>query len=268
MAKETEVLEAGASGNGSERSSVADVPQSGDAQPARPKEAAETRAVSKKAPGRATGPRSPAGKQRSSQNALKHGIFSKHAFPPNVQWNKLPAPYRKLHRSLVSSLRPETPMEEILVEVIASTFYRWRAVAYLQTCLLAELQFDVPSDVSIPQEVRDQIIGEFMSSLSSKARIGLLEGLPDRPELQLPPNVQSEAQPAGIQHSEIEIDPALRLREENRRLELLGETMDRLQKYEAHFWRIHVRAVSELERWQRRRLGDAVPAPVVVDVQN
>lgn len=43
---------------------------------------------------------------------------------------------------------------------------------------------------------------------------------------------------------------------------------ERLQRYEAHLLRIHYRALNELERLQRMRGGDAVPAPVVVDVQN
>jgi len=42
--------------------------------------------------------------------------------------------------------------------------------------------------------------------------------------------------------------------------------IERLQRYEAHLLRIHYRALNE--RLQRMRGGDAVPAPVVVDVQN
>ncbi len=44
--------------------------------------------------------------------------------------------------------------------------------------------------------------------------------------------------------------------------------IERLQRYEAHLLRIYYRALNEIERLQRMRLGDAVPAPVVVDIQN
>jgi hypothetical protein len=44
------------------------------------------------------------------------------------------------------------------------------------------------------------------------------------------------------------------------------EVTDRLLRYDAHFERQYYRAMHELERSQRRRKGDIVPAPVKVDV--
>ena len=45
------------------------------------------------------------------------------------------------------------------------------------------------------------------------------------------------------------------------------KVVERLQRYEAHLLRIYYRAVAELERLQRMRLGDMVPPPVVVEVR-
>lgn len=41
---------------------------------------------------------------------------------------------------------------------------------------------------------------------------------------------------------------------------------ERLQKYETHLLRIYFRALNELERLQRMRLGDTVPSPLVVAI--
>ena len=225
-----------------------------DGRSASSKRAGGAKATSDKRSRRATGPRTPEGKRRSSQNAVTHMLFAKSALPPNVRWDKLPAEYRKLHGSLAKSAQPETPMEEMLVEVIATAFYRWRAAAHTQTWLLEELQFDAPPDESISPEVRDRVIEDFMKRFSSEEkRLALLEALDDPPEANT---------------SDIRVDPAIRLREENRRIEIKEEILDKLQRYEAHYWRIFLRATSELERFQRMRPGDAVPLPITVNVSD
>lgn len=43
---------------------------------------------------------------------------------------------------------------------------------------------------------------------------------------------------------------------------------ERLQRYEGHLLRVFYRALTELERLQRMRFGQSVPAPVVIDLQN
>jgi hypothetical protein len=47
-----------------------------------------------------------------------------------------------------------------------------------------------------------------------------------------------------------------------------SKTTEKLQKYEAHLLRVHYRALSELERLQRKHLGDNFQTPRVVEVQN
>jgi hypothetical protein len=204
--------------------------------------------------GHPTGPRTLRGKERSSRNAVKHGVFSGDILFP-AQWNKLPAECRKLYRSLVSSRRPETPEEKMLVEIIATTFFRWRTVLRLHIQLLQHCEPDPPSDEFI-RAVEKWAIAGFFDSLPEKALNALLQVSREetdnfRKGENLPP-----------------IPPALLVREENRRLELFEQTIDKLQRYEAHLWRILSRAMSALERLQRMRLGDRVPAPPVVDIQN
>jgi hypothetical protein len=165
-----------------------------------------------------TGPRTPKGKRRSSQNAAKHGILSKKlSLSPDLK--KLPTECRKLYKSLASSLQPQTPEEEMLVEIIATTFFRWRAVCKLHTDLLEACQLDTAQEKNLYRENLDRTTDP------------LSDIFPDR------------------------------------RLELFEENAEKLQRYEAHLWRILSRSLNELERLQRMRRGDRVPAPVVVDIQ-
>lgn len=67
-----------------------------------------------------TGPRTPEGKQRSSQNALKHGFCSK---DPLIRGED-PDKFLEHGAELYLSLSPVTPLEEDLVEQIIDITWR------------------------------------------------------------------------------------------------------------------------------------------------
>lgn len=71
---------------------------------------------------RATGPRTPRGKDRSKHNALKHGIFSKMV----VLKGEPQSDFNSLLSGLRDDLRPEGMLEKILVEKLASLIWRQR----------------------------------------------------------------------------------------------------------------------------------------------
>ena len=71
---------------------------------------------------RATGPRTPEGKQRSKRNALKHGIFSGSV----LLKGESRAEYNSLFDGLVETFVPEGKLEEVLVEKLATDFWRRR----------------------------------------------------------------------------------------------------------------------------------------------
>src|SRR5712691_9487090 len=78
---------------------------------------------------RATGPRTPAGKERSKQNARKHGIFSKVVLlkdEPRSQFNSL-------LQGLRENLQPEGTLEEVLVEKLATFLWRHRRLIIAET---------------------------------------------------------------------------------------------------------------------------------------
>ena len=71
---------------------------------------------------KATGPRTPQGKERSKRNATKHGIFSAAVLLPSESRNE----YDSLQEGLWEALEPEGKLEEILVEKLATLLWRQR----------------------------------------------------------------------------------------------------------------------------------------------
>lgn len=71
---------------------------------------------------KSTGPRTPEGKARSSQNRRTHGLLSEAIAIEGEN----PARFNEIHQSLIAELQPQTPVEHILVENLA--VYRWRTM--------------------------------------------------------------------------------------------------------------------------------------------
>jgi len=69
---------------------------------------------------KATGPRTPAGKQNSKFNALKHGLLSKAVLSKTESRDE----YRSLLNGLCEYWQPHGKMESVLVENIAAVFWR------------------------------------------------------------------------------------------------------------------------------------------------
>ena len=70
----------------------------------------------------ATGPRTEHGKRRSSQNALKYGIFSRATLLKGESRSE----YQSLLEELREALHPEGRLEELLVEKLASISWRYK----------------------------------------------------------------------------------------------------------------------------------------------
>ena len=71
---------------------------------------------------KATGPRSKGGKERSSRNAIRHGIFSEVVVLPSESREK----YQSLVSELWETLQPVGKLEEVLVEKLATLMWRQR----------------------------------------------------------------------------------------------------------------------------------------------
>jgi hypothetical protein len=83
-------------------------------------------------PNRSTGPRTAAGKQRSSLNALRHGLTAASAVLPSEDQ----AAYNAHRRGFFDEYQPATPTETQLVQELADTSWRLNRIPSLEAALL------------------------------------------------------------------------------------------------------------------------------------
>jgi hypothetical protein len=88
-----------------------------------------------------TGPRTESGKQRSSQNALRHGLTARSAVTPSED----PAAYQQHCRQFMDEYQPATPTETQLVQQLADTSWRINRIPLLEADVLARAQSPAPS---------------------------------------------------------------------------------------------------------------------------
>lgn len=83
-----------------------------------------------------TGPRTEAGKQRSSQNALRHGLTARSAVAPHEDQ----AAYQAHLRQFMDEYEPATPTETQMVQQLADTSWRINRIPMLEADILARLE--------------------------------------------------------------------------------------------------------------------------------
>jgi hypothetical protein len=97
---------------------------------------------------KSSGPRTPAGKARSSQNALKTGLYSATALLPNED----PEEYRAHAESYAVSLKPRDPVQADLVKILSDNVWclrRIRRLVAVQTASVSAL-IDADGSQQIP----------------------------------------------------------------------------------------------------------------------
>ncbi|HEY7211078.1 MAG TPA: hypothetical protein VH477_12450 [Bryobacteraceae bacterium] len=75
-----------------------------------------------------TGPKTEAGKRRSSQNAFRHGLYSKQILLPHED----PEEFERLQAGLIEEHQPSTLTERLLVEEMAQNYWRIQRYRQLQ----------------------------------------------------------------------------------------------------------------------------------------
>jgi hypothetical protein len=101
---------------------------------------------------RSTGPKTQSGKQRSSQNAVRHGLTAETVIGPLED----PADYRAFEQSVTVDYNAETAVERELVLRLASLLWRLRRATSVETGLLhIQCEINTASDptASLPGEV-------------------------------------------------------------------------------------------------------------------
>jgi hypothetical protein len=91
-----------------------------------------------------TGPRTEPGKQRSSLNALRHGLTARTAVLPTED----PEAYQRHIQQFLDEYAPATPTETQLVHEIANTAWRLNRIPFLEAELLSQ---DPNPQTLIPQ---------------------------------------------------------------------------------------------------------------------
>src|ERR1700722_13408607 len=94
----------------------------------------QRRALTNRANSRhSTCPRTESGKQRSSGNALRHGLTARPAVFPNED----PEPYQRHTQQFLDEYQPATPTETQLVHEIADTAWRLHRIPLLEAQLFS-----------------------------------------------------------------------------------------------------------------------------------
>jgi len=109
-----------------------------------------------------TGPRTDAGKQRSSLNALSHGLTARTAVLPTEDHEA----YQRHIQQFLDEYAPATPTETQLVHEIANTAWRLNRIPFLEADLLSQ---DPNPQTLVPQLATLGLHGSRLSRQFQKA---------------------------------------------------------------------------------------------------
>jgi hypothetical protein len=124
-----------------------------------------------------TGPRTESGKQRSSLNALRHGLTAQTAVLPNED----PDAYQRHIQQFLDEYAPANPTETQLVHEIANTAWRLNRIPLLEAHLLSQ---NPSPQTLIPQLATLGLHGSRLSRQFQKALDQLREIQQDRRHLE------------------------------------------------------------------------------------
>jgi hypothetical protein len=113
-----------------------------------------------------TGPRTDEGKQRSSLNALKHGLY---ATDPLIRGED-PDDFYKHGADLEFQLRPANAVEEDLVEQIIDITWRLKRCARIESAVINELYDTVAAQPQNHDKDPDQLLGKALAHSDALSR--------------------------------------------------------------------------------------------------
>ena len=108
-----------------------------------------------------TGPTTQRGKQKSRQNAIKHGIFAVGVIPSRESQ----AEYLSTVEDMVETLQPVGSLEEILVEKLAMLVWRYRRLLQAEAAEVANQAEDCQNAYQANKSIR---------AIDAKSRDGLI----------------------------------------------------------------------------------------------
>lgn len=237
--------------------------------PVSDKQIAANRANAKKS----TGPRTPEGKARSSWNAMKHGILARAVLPPSLQRYESAADLEDLLARLREDYAPATAVEGMLVEVIATCYWRLARLVRAEAGATAQAQFTAQAN----EEQHEDLLGALERDIKI-IEAALKKGDHETIRRVLDPKGLDPILTPGraLSVAPIEIDWK-RKEQQKQQAKHPQAARDRASlpsheealafaRYEAQLHRQLHRALFALERLQRHRAGEAVPPPLAIDL--
>ncbi len=111
---------------------------------------------------KSTGPRTSEGKAAVSQNAVKHGLLTRH----DVISSESQADFDLYHQQLLDELTPVSPMESMLAERIVTLSWRLKRVCRIQNQAIDALNPDNTSSplTKLTQSLSFNIAGKSLSN--------------------------------------------------------------------------------------------------------
>ncbi len=197
-----------------------------------------------------TGPRTTEGKRWSRQNALKHGILASAVLIPEMSSGEGGAEFDELLSALRQDREPMGVMEDMWVEKIAVCWWRQKRALHSEAVLVrAQREPELHQQIFEAVKTVEEVMRNRMARMK-RQEAG--EGVEQDDE-------------KDREHDEEEISDHCESMKDWYSLPL-GDELDRIIRYETAIQRQLLNAINQLERLQRARKGEHVPAPVSVQL--
>jgi hypothetical protein len=196
---------------------------------------------------KSTGPRTPGGKARVSNNARKHGLTGRDIVMPHES----PEDYDSFRAGLLDNLAPCGDLEEMLADRIVSYAWRLRRVPLIEAGFFRRKYQKTRVERAADEVEKFETSTEkFLSSLREDRTV-----------------TDKAAHAAAERHLNKE---TAKLHEITSTLVILSEksmtALTRIWRYETMLSRAMERTLHEFQRLQAVRAGHVVPAPAVIDM--
>ena len=230
---------------------------------------------------KSTGPRTPEGRAVSRWNALQHGVLARAVIPPALEQYESRDEFSFLLQTLHEDLAPQSALEEMLVERIASSYWRLARLLRAEAGKIAERQDayrqSTTSDLS-------KLLASDLDSHSKKqsAAIAALEKAIGSPKLLRTLLAQEDTRLRTASDDDLRATAEERLtglRQQGEQAKARQAAIAQAQRsiprledalsfarYEAALERQIYRALAALERLQRQRGGEFVPPPLSINL--
>ena len=237
-------------------------------------------AANRRNAGRSTGPRTPAGKSVSRWNALTHGALAQAVIPPALELYESRPDFESLLATLRGELVPGSALEEMLVERIATSYWRLARVLRAEAAAIAGRQESLADDQAQNADF-DAMFGTRRAptladgvaalsvALSNKRRLRSLMAGEDPRWRDADDEELLTAAQARLAEMQAQLD---RQRADKEALQRAQRSIPYLEealmfaRYETTLERQLYRALDALERLQRLRAGEALPPPLRLSV--